>query len=555
MKSYLSLPVAVLAISLAACDRKPRADEAAGGLRTEDQRLADERRLIELRELEQRAAARESAEQIERDREALASERAMLERDRAKLNEEQRRTTDQRLTQIREEQRVNAEREEQRKADERLAVQRRAEDAAAATTVQQQTLDFFYEALDPHGEWVEVERYGYCWQPRGGDKAGWRPYQDGHWVYTDYGWTWDSQEPFGWATYHYGRWARVQRLGWVWVPGSEWAPAWVSWRRSDQYVGWAPLPPEAHSSGGFNGAVDSYYDIGPGSYNFVPVESLGSDNYAGQVLEPERNVTFIDQTVNVTNTTYQRVDNRTVQFNGGPDFDEIKRRSNVRRVHVERVAKAPAARDQRGDVLRLLAPFIASAAKPAGEPKKVRERVRTPVIERGWNDRDSVGVTRVRDQQKREARKAEQTEKAPIASRPADAGEPVRPPRAALPMATPAPGQQPTAERPRRPGLPEGEAPRRGTATPTPGEPATANPTQPALPEERPPRMREGRPPTAPPAGEPEREKATRGNGPDARPPRREGEGRPDNRPPRAEPAATPQPEKPASPVVAPMPA
>src|SRR5437773_2233500 len=73
----------------------------------------------------------------------------------------------------------------------------------------------------------------------------WRPYTDGHWVYTDVGWTWVSEEPFGWATYHYGRWTRLRNIGWVWVPGDEWAPAWVSWRKNNDYVGWAPLPPEA----------------------------------------------------------------------------------------------------------------------------------------------------------------------------------------------------------------------------------------------------------------------------------------------------------------------
>lgn len=32
-------------------------------------------------------------------------------------------------------------------------------------------------------------------------------------------------------------------MGWVWVPGVEWAPAWVSWRVGGGYIGWAPLPP------------------------------------------------------------------------------------------------------------------------------------------------------------------------------------------------------------------------------------------------------------------------------------------------------------------------
>ncbi len=136
------------------------------------------------------------------------------------------------------------------------------------------------------GDWMEVQPYGYVWQPREAQSRGWRPYTDGTWVYTDYGWTWKGNEPFGWATYHYGRWTRLQDRGWVWVPGSEWAPAWVSWRKSPNYVGWAPLPPEAHSSSGFNGAVDSYYDIGPASYNFVPARSLGEPTYRGIVIEP-----------------------------------------------------------------------------------------------------------------------------------------------------------------------------------------------------------------------------------------------------------------------------
>ena len=64
------------------------------------------------------------------------------------------------------------------------------------------------------------------------------------WVYTDrYGWMWASNEPFGWATYHYGRWGFSKRIGWFWVPVSRWAPAWVSWRQPDHYLAWAPLPP------------------------------------------------------------------------------------------------------------------------------------------------------------------------------------------------------------------------------------------------------------------------------------------------------------------------
>ncbi len=99
----------------------------------------------------------------------------------------------------------------------------------------------FYDRLSPYGSWTWMEGQ-YVWVPTGIDIS-WRPYTRGRWVYTDYGWTWWSNEPFGWATYHYGRWGFSYRIGWFWVPGNRWGPAWVSWRRSDHYLAWAPLPP------------------------------------------------------------------------------------------------------------------------------------------------------------------------------------------------------------------------------------------------------------------------------------------------------------------------
>lgn len=126
----------------------------------------------------------------------------------------------------------------------------------------------FYRKLDLYGDWMETSDYGYVFQPRqAAQSRDWRPYTNGRWVYTDAGWTWLSDEKFGWATYHYGRWIRLRSVGWVWVPGEQWAPAWVSWRRGNDYVGWAPLPPEAqfHRRIGIRNWADNYYDIGPGN--------------------------------------------------------------------------------------------------------------------------------------------------------------------------------------------------------------------------------------------------------------------------------------------------
>jgi hypothetical protein len=119
----------------------------------------------------------------------------------------------------------------------------------------------FEQGLAPYGDWVTVPRYGRAFRPRAA--AGWRPYYYGRWEWTDEGWLWVSDEPWGWATYHYGRWAYDSDDGWIWVPGYQWAPAWVTWRYSPDYIGWAPLAP------GFSVYVTNY-PVRYGWWCFVP---------------------------------------------------------------------------------------------------------------------------------------------------------------------------------------------------------------------------------------------------------------------------------------------
>ncbi len=106
-------------------------------------------------------------------------------------------------------------------------------------------IDLFYEQLEPYGQWFEHPVWGTVWRPR--VDQDWRPYAQGMWLYTDeFGWYWEAEEPWGWAAFHYGRWLLDEDGTWIWIPDTEWGPAWVAWRSSDDYVGWAPLPPDAH---------------------------------------------------------------------------------------------------------------------------------------------------------------------------------------------------------------------------------------------------------------------------------------------------------------------
>lgn len=156
--------------------------------------------------------------------------------------------------------------------------------AATAAQAQSASVSFqlFFDELQPHGVWVRHARYQYVFCPTGVD-ANWRPYTEGRWLYVEgRGWYFDSEEPFAWATYHYGRWFPDRDLGWCWVPGTKWAPAWVSWRRSDNIVGWAPLPPE--EDGYAVSVVIRERDLPEGYWVFVPTERF---------IEPDLSVSIV----------------------------------------------------------------------------------------------------------------------------------------------------------------------------------------------------------------------------------------------------------------------
>lgn len=167
-------------------------------------------------------------------------------------------------------------------------------------------VSYFYDVLAPYGEWIRTDRYGLVWCPY--DKqVDWRPYTDGEWVWTDYGWAWAADEDWGWATYHYGRWYDDPYDGWCWMPGRQWAPAWVAWREGGGWVGWAPLPPElAWGNGGWMGHND--WDHLPGVehhwWSFCREGELPGPGIGRRLAPRHRAVVLIDQTRNITSYSY-----------------------------------------------------------------------------------------------------------------------------------------------------------------------------------------------------------------------------------------------------------
>ena len=244
----------------------------------------------------------------------------------------------------------------------------------------------FYDDLDPYGDWIDYEDYGYVFAPRVGPT--WRPYTQGHWAMTqEYGYLWVSQEPFGWATYHYGRWM-PSRYGWLWVPGYDWGPAWVSWRSGGDYVGWAPLPPQARWQVGVGFNIGgAHFDafIGDRDYNFVPYNRFADYRYnrvADYVVPVEQNVTIINVTQNVTN--YVTTGERHV-VNRGIDPQQVRQRTGreVRTARVRAVSDVGEARQARASADEVPV-LVAEVKKDDRKPKRAIARTeiqRAPALQ------------------------------------------------------------------------------------------------------------------------------------------------------------------------------
>jgi hypothetical protein len=106
------------------------------------------------------------------------------------------------------------------------------------------TADPVRALLSQYGKFVQHPKYGEVWVATA-VTPGWHPYPPCRWVDTkQYGWYYNDETPWGRIVHHYGRWSHDPQMGWVWIAGSEFSPAWVIWRTSPQWIGWAPMMPE-----------------------------------------------------------------------------------------------------------------------------------------------------------------------------------------------------------------------------------------------------------------------------------------------------------------------
>jgi hypothetical protein len=117
------------------------------------------------------------------------------------------------------------------------------------------------DELDNYGRWESSSEFGPLWYPAR-VAVDWAPFRNGRWGWTlHWGWTWVDEQPWGYATSHYGRWVNW-RGRWCWAPGAVvvhrpvFAPALVTWVGSGNVqvgitiggrhappVAWYPLAP------------------------------------------------------------------------------------------------------------------------------------------------------------------------------------------------------------------------------------------------------------------------------------------------------------------------
>jgi hypothetical protein len=237
----------------------------------------------------------------------------------------------------------------------------------------------FYDDLSPYGEWVYEPNYGYVWVAAEG--PGFVPYSTrGHWVYTDVGWTWVSDYPWGWATFHYGRWDDDPELGWFWVPGEEWGPSWVVWYDAPGYYGWAPIGPGISIDVAFGGG----YYIPPERRTYCDSRYITSYNVQNYYAPRTQNVTIVKNTTIINNTTIDNSRHTTIV--AGPRREDVQKRTgnSIQTVSL-RASSSKSSQGIAGNNLNIYRPAVSksTAVNPKPVPPKVANRTDVkPVTQR-----------------------------------------------------------------------------------------------------------------------------------------------------------------------------
>ena len=203
----------------------------------------------------------------------------------------------------------------------------------------------FHRSLSPYGDWIYDSKHGWVWRPTVARiDTGWRPYcHGGRWIYSDVGWYWNSYYSWGWAPFHYGRWHRSGIHGWYWVPGYRWSPAWVHWRSSNIYAGWAPLPPGCdYVTGvgymwhGSRVSIGFHFGLSHSHYTYCDYSYMRHRRLHRHRVR-DKDVTVVHNETKVVNNHITGNNNTIINNGVPPSIVEQKTREPVRKVRIREV--------------------------------------------------------------------------------------------------------------------------------------------------------------------------------------------------------------------------
>jgi hypothetical protein len=127
-----------------------------------------------------------------------------------------------------------------------------------------QEIRYFAGDLDENGKWVFMDdEDSWVWSPASVSED-WEPYSDGYWGAYGGGMTWVGSEPWSYVTCHHGRWGWRAGIGWYWIPGVYYSPAWVAWNCHGDRFGWSPLGRHnrpCHWRGGVSWNIVGIHDL------------------------------------------------------------------------------------------------------------------------------------------------------------------------------------------------------------------------------------------------------------------------------------------------------
>ncbi len=147
--------------------------------------------------------------------------------------------------------------------------------------------------------------------------------------------------------------------------------------------------------------MDDYYDIGPSCYNFVRYRDFGEPRLRTVIMPYERNVTIINNSINITHISYRDAVVNNVYI-GGPQYGFVRERSTreVRELKLrrredfdfDRMRRDPkeygrGINHREGDNFLVASPNIRRFRDDERrEPAKVKERVTERRIDAGGTE-------------------------------------------------------------------------------------------------------------------------------------------------------------------------